>query len=366
MKVPLLDLKRQYATIKSEIDAAVMKVLSETQFVLGPEVKEFEQRAANYCGVKHAVGVASGTDALLLSLRACGVAPGDEVITSTFSFFASAGVISRLGAIPIFADIDSDTFNINPASIKKKITKKTKVLMPVHLYGQCADMDSILELAKQYNLDVVEDAAQAIGARYKGRKAGTMGRFGCFSFFPSKNLGGMGDGGMIITNSDADADLLLRLRVHGAKPKYYHNIVGYNSRLDTIQAAVLNVKLNYLDRWTEARREKADIYNRGFAGTRVVTPAVPDYNYHIYHQYTVAVPDRDGLKRLFAEKQIGCDTYYPLPLHLQECFHNLRYKTGDLPVSEKCAREVISLPVFPELTETEQQYVIDTVKEFAR
>lgn len=364
VKVPLLDLKRQYQAIKSEIDAAVMKVLAETQFILGPEVKEFEQTIAQYLGVKHAIGVASGTDALLLSLRVCGVGPGDEVVTSTFSFFASAGVISRLGATPVFADIDPKTYNLDPKSIAAKITKKTKVIMPVHLYGQCAEMDPILELDRSHKLDVVEDAAQAIGATYRGRKAGTMGRFGCFSFFPSKNLGGMGDGGLIVTNSDDDAELLRRLRVHGSKPKYYHSVVGYNSRLDTIQAAVLQVKLKYLDAWTAARREKVKFYNRGLAGSPVETPFEPEYNHHIYHQYTLALRDRDGLKARFAERGIGCDTYYPLPLHLQECYRSLDYQAGDLPNAEKRAKEVISLPVFPELTDAEQTYVIDIIREF--
>ncbi|MFQ6055340.1 MAG: DegT/DnrJ/EryC1/StrS family aminotransferase, partial [Methanosarcinales archaeon] len=272
MKVPFLDLKRQYATIKKEIDEAVFSVLSNTQFILGPEVKSFEEKVAAYCGTKFAIGVASGTDALLLSLRACGVKPGDEVITTSFSFFASAGVISRLGANPVFVDIDAETYNINPDQIEKKISQKTKAVMPVHLFGQCADMDPLLDIAKRHKLKVVEDGAQAIGAEYKGRKAGTIGDFGCFSFFPSKNLGGAGDGGMVVTNDPEMAEMIRILRVHGSKPKYYHSTVGYNSRLDTIQAAILGVKLKYLDDWTKKRRKHAEVYNSAFKDLDMISP----------------------------------------------------------------------------------------------
>jgi dTDP-4-amino-4,6-dideoxygalactose transaminase len=364
MKVPFLDLKRQYGTIKKEIDEAVFSVLSNTQFILGPEVKSFEEKVAAYCGAKFAIGVASGTDALLLSLRACGVKPGDEVITSSFSFFASAGVISRLGAVPVFADIDAETYNIDPDQIEKKISQKTKAIMPVHLFGQCADMDPILKIAKEHNLKVVEDAAQAIGAEYKGRKAGTMGDFGCFSFFPSKNLGGAGDGGMVVTNGPEMAEMIRILRVHGSKPKYYHSTIGYNSRLDTIQAAILGVKLKYLDGWSKERRKHAETYNSALKNFDIITPKEESFSYHIYNQYTIAVKDRDELRKYLKEKEIGHDSYYPVPLHLQECYSFLGYREGDLPISEKRAEEVVSIPIYPELTGEEQEYVISTIKEF--
>ena len=366
MKVPLLDLKRQYQTIKPELDSAIMNVLAHAQFILGPEVKQFEEQAAVFCQSKHAVGVASGTDALLLALRACGVGPGDEVITSTFSFFASAGVISRLGATPVFADIDPRTYNVTAELIAKKVTSKTKAIMPVHLYGQMADMDPIMGLADSKKLPVIEDAAQAIGAKYKGKQAGTIGRFGCFSFFPSKNLGGLGDGGMVTCFSDADAEMIRKLRVHGSKPKYYHSIVGYNSRLDTLQAAALAVKLKHLESWTEGRRKKAARYNQLLSGLPVETPYEPDYNYHIYHQYTLAAPKRDELRKFLTEREIGTEIYYPLPLHQQECYLPLGYKKGSMPVAEKRAVEVLSLPIFPELTDAEQDFVAASIREFYR
>jgi dTDP-4-amino-4,6-dideoxygalactose transaminase len=366
MNVPFLDLKRQYASIKEELDQAVFGVLSHTGFIMGPEVKTFEQKTAEYCGIKSAVGVASGTDALLLSLRACGVGQGDEVITTSFTFFATAGVITRLGAVPVYVDIDPDTYNIDPGKIEKRITSKTKVIMPVHLYGQCADMDPIMAIANKHNLKVVEDAAQAIGSKYKGKRAGSMGHLGCFSFFPSKNLGAAGDGGMIVTDDPKMDELLRMLRVHGAKPKYYHSIVGYNSRLDTLQAAILNVKLKYLDGWTEKRREHAETYNQAFKNQGIVTPKEEDFNYHIYNQYTIGVKNRDKLREALKEKQIGHDVYYPVPLHLQECYKHLGYKEGDLPVTEQKAKEVISIPIYPELTAEEQEYVIHTVKAAVR
>ncbi len=350
--------------MKKEIDEAVLSVLANTRFILGPEVKSFEEKVAAYCGTKSAVGVASGTDALLLSLRACGVGPGDEVITTSFSFFASAGVISRLGATPVFVDIDADTYNIDPTQVDKKISPKTKAIMPVHLFGQCADMDPIMDAAKRHNLKVVEDAAQSIGAKYKGKKAGTIGDFGCFSFFPSKNLGGAGDGGMVVTNDPEMAEMIRILRVHGSKPKYYHPIIGYNSRLDTIHAAILEVKLKYLDDWSKKRRKHAEVYNSAFKDLDVITPKEESFNYHIYNQYTIAVKKRDELRKHLKEKEIGHDSYYPVPLHLQECYKFLGYKKGDLPVSEEKAEEVVSTPVYPELTEEEQAYVISVIKEF--
>jgi dTDP-4-amino-4,6-dideoxygalactose transaminase len=364
MKVPFLDLKRQYSTIKKEIDEAVLSVLSNTQFILGPEVKNLEEKVAAYCGAKFAIGVASGTDALLLSLRACEVKPGDEVITSSFSFFASAGVISRLGANPVFVDVDAETYNIDFDQIEKRISQKTKAIMPVHLFGQCADMDPIMDIAKRNDLKVVEDAAQAIGAKYNGKKAGTMGDFGCFSFFPSKNLGGAGDGGMVITNDPDMAEMIRILRIHGSKPKYYHSTIGYNSRLDTLQAAILGVKLKYLDEWSKKRREHAEVYNSAFKDLDMITPKEESFSYHIYNQYTIAVKNRDKLRKYLKEKEIGHDSYYPVPLHLQECYKFLGYKKGDVPVSERKSEEVVSIPIYPELTKEEQEYVISVIKEF--
>ncbi len=365
MQVPLLDLNRQYKTIKKEIDDAVMTVLEHCRFINGPEVKQFEEEVAAFCGVKYGIGVNSGTDALLISLRACGVGKGDEVITSTFSFFATAGVISRLGAKPVFIDIDPTYYNIDIAAIEDAITSRTKVVIPVHLFGQCVDMDAILEICKRKHLMVVEDAAQALSATYKDRKAGTIGDFGCFSFFPSKNLGAAGDAGMIVSDRESEVEFSRTLRVHGAKPKYYHSHIGYNSRLDTIQAAILSVKLRHLPEWSDARRAKAAVYDQAFADVeQVTTPCVMDGNRHIYHQYTIAVPNRDELRDHLREKSIGCETYYPVPLHAQECYAELGYRPGALPVSEQKANEVISLPVFPELTEDEQQYVIEIIKAF--
>jgi dTDP-4-amino-4,6-dideoxygalactose transaminase len=311
--------------------------------------------------------VASGTDALLLSLRAIGVGPGDEVVTPTFTFFATAGVISRLGARPIFVDIDPRTFNIDPGCLADAITKKTKAVMPVHLYGQIADMDDIMAVAEKHNLPVIEDAAQAIGATYRDKKAGSFGKTACFSFFPSKNLGAYGDAGFVITDDEDLADLIRRLRVHGAKPKYYHSMIGYNSRLDTIQAAILMVKLKYLPAWHEARRERAARYDRLLEDLgQITTPLVREHNYHIYHQYTVIAEDRDGLKDFLKSREIGIDTYYPLPLHLQDCYSDLGYRKGDLPVSESLSKKVISLPIFPELTDEEQDFVVESIKEYYR
>jgi dTDP-4-amino-4,6-dideoxygalactose transaminase len=367
MQVPLLDLTRQYNSIKSEIDDAVMTVLAHCKFIGGPEVKKFEDEVAAYCGVKYGIGVNSGTDALLIALRASGVGHGDEVVTTTFSFFATAGVISRLGARPVFVDIDPESYNIDIHHIEKAITPRTKAVMPVHLFGQCADMDAIISICRPRGIKVVEDAAQALSADYKGRKAGTIGDFGCFSFFPSKNLGAAGDAGMIVSDRAAEEDFARILRVHGSKPKYYHSHIGYNSRLDTIQAAVLSVKLKYLSRWSAKRHELAHAYDVAFADVeQIKTPYVMPGNYHIYHQYTVAVPDRDRLRDHLLNLKIGCETYYPVPLHAQECYKDLGYKPGDLPVAEKAAREVISLPVFPELTSDEQQHVIDTIRAFYR
>jgi dTDP-4-amino-4,6-dideoxygalactose transaminase len=365
MQVPLLDLTRQYESIKEGIDGAVMAVLNHCKFINGPEVKKLEEEIASFCGTRYGIGVNSGTDALLVALRACGVGPGDEVVTSTFSFFATAGVISRLGARPVFVDIDPETYNIDVDALEAAVTSKTKVVIPVHLFGQCANMDPILDICKKHDLKAVEDAAQAISAEHKGRKAGSIGDFGCFSFFPSKNLGAAGDAGMIVSDRMDEEDFARTLRVHGAKPKYFHSHVGYNSRLDSIQAAILSVKLKHLPEWSRRRGEKAVVYDEAFADLdQVTTPHVMDGNYHIYHQYTVAVPDRDGLRNHLKDKGIGCETYYPVPLHAQKCYSHLGYKPGALPVAEQKAKEVISLPVFPELTTDEQEYVIDTVRAF--
>jgi len=362
MAVPLLDLKRQYLTIKDKLDKAVLDVLDHGRFILGPEVAALEEKISSMCHTKFAVGVASGTDALLVSLRSAGVGTGDEVITADYSFFASSSVISRVGATPIFIDIEEDTYNIDVSKIERAITSKTKAIIPVHLFGQCADMDSIMEIAEKHNLVVIEDAAQAIGSEYKSKKAGSIGHFGCFSFFPSKNLGGAGDAGMAVTNEEDRYTKLKMLRMHGWKKKYRPEIVGYNSRLDSIQAAVLLVKADYLQAWTEKRIEHAQKYDTAFSGTSIRTPVVRDYAYHIYNQYTIAVDNQQALLAKLDEKQIGHDVYYPLPFHMLECYKDLPYKKGDFPMSEKAAREVVSIPVFPELTVEEQDEVIDVVK----
>ncbi len=367
MAVALLDLHRQYEQLKPEMDAAVLKVLGHCWFVLGPEVKALECELAALSQVPHGIGVASGTDALLIALRACGVEPGDEVITTDYSFFATAGVIARLGARPVFVDIDPETYNIDPKLIEAAITGKTKAIVPVHLYGQVADMDAIMEIARSHKLKVVEDAAQAIGAEYKGKPAGSFGDLGCFSFYPSKNLGGGGDGGMIVTADDDLAASCRSLRVHGESPRYYHHTVGYNSRLDTLQAAMLLVKLPYLRSWSEKRIEHARIYDKAFADIPdVVTPRVAaDSTFHIYNQYTIASPKRDKIVEGLQEAKIGHCIYYPLPFHKQVCFESLGYKPDEFPVSNRAAAEVVSIPVAPEMTETEQQEVIDTIRRLA-
>jgi len=365
MQVPLLDIKREYAVTKTDVDAAVHRVLDHAKFILGPEVKEIEGKIADYTGAEHAIGVASGSDALVLALRACGVGQGDEVITSPFSFFASAGSITRLSAKPVFVDIDPVNYNMDPSRLGEAITGKTKAIMPVHLFGQTADMDPINEIAKAKNIRVVEDAAQALSAAYKGRKAGVLGDLACFSFFPSKNLGGAGDGGMITARDPELADMLRVLRVHGAKPKYYHRIAGYNSRLHTMQAAILLAKFPHLDGWSEARRKHADVYDKELAGVGDLDLPVrmPDCR-HIFNQYTIATDQRDKLAEHLNAKGIGNAIYYPVPLHLQDCYADLGYKKGSFPHSERRADQVVSIPVYPYLTEDEQAYVIESIKEF--
>lgn len=457
MPVPVLDLKRQYAAIKDEIDAAILDVVASAQFVLGPHVKAFEEAAADYCGAKHAIGVASGTDALLLSLKALDIGPGDSVILPSFTFFATAGVVHNVGATPVFCDIDPQTFNLDPdhlrhilegargsshvvsgdnsksfgseqgsssTSYAPQATSRDlrfRAVIPVHLYGQIADMDEITAIAKEFGLAVVEDAAQAIGAEYwkeeqqvaggtlpvgtteadrtdevppqatldkpqassdplatnhklqaagsepSARSAGTLGDLGCFSFYPTKNLGAYGDGGMITTNDDELADKIRMLRVHGAKPKYFHRMVGFNSRLDAIQAAILSVKLRHLDAWSTARGELADRYDEDLSGLEgLITPFRAETRSHIFHQYTIRVLNgrRDELREHLKEQGIGTMIYYPIPLHLQDCFSHLECREGQLPQSESASHEVLSLPIFPELTAEEQENVIESMRTF--
>ena len=364
MNVPLLDLKRQYLTIKDEIHEAIDEVVVSQGFKLGPKVAKFEELIAEYCGTKRAVGVASGTDAILLALMAVGVGRDDDVITTPYTFFATAGAVVRVGASPVFVDIDPKTYNIDPAKIEAAITKRTKAIMPVHLYGQCADMEPIVEVAGKHGIPVVEDAAQAIGSEYKGRRAGSMSHAGCFSFFPSKNLGGYGDGGMITTDDDDLADLLVSLREHGQTQAYHHWTVGTNSRLDALQAAVLTVKLKHLDGWSDGRSANADYYDSRFAGTDIVAPRREEWSRHIYNQYIIRVQNRDAMLKHLRELGIGCAIYYPVPLHMQGCFESLGYKEGDFPESETAANETLSIPVFSLLTEEEREHVADTILKF--
>jgi dTDP-4-amino-4,6-dideoxygalactose transaminase len=375
MKVPLLDLKAQYLTIKEEIRSAIDEVLESQIFILGPKVEELEKSVAAYSQTKYGIGVSSGTDALLISLMAIDIQPGDEIITTPFTFFATAGVVARLKARPVFVDIDPVTFNIDPANIEKAITKKTKAIIPIHLFGQCADMDPIMAVAKTHGLSVIEDAAQSIGAEYKGRRAGSIGHLGIFSFFPSKNLGGFGDGGMVVTNDEKLFDKIKILRVHGSRPKYHHKIVGGNFRLDSLQAAILSVKLKYLDDWSHGRQKNADEYDQKFKTSGLIEKGltVPpraiyknggDKNYHIYNQYTIRTKKRDELQAHLKNNAIGSEIYYPLPLHLQECFKELRYRRGDLPVSEEAAGSVLSIPIYPELTVEQRDYIFATIVGF--
>lgn len=369
MNVPLLDLKAQYQSIKEEIDEAVQKVFESQYFIMGPSVTSCEAAIAAYSNVSAAVGVSSGTDALLLALMAEGVGPGDEVITTPYTFFATAGSIARLGAKPVFVDIYPDTYNINVDQIEAAITDKTKVIIPVHLYGQMADMDPVMDIANRHNLVVIEDAAQAIGAEYKGRRAGSIGHMGCFSFFPSKNLGAAGDGGMI-TVQDVEREQKLRsLRVHGSETKYYHDYVGGNFRLDALQAAVVEVKLKYLDQWSEQRQKNAALYDKlfteaGLVEKGLVTLPVVSTNRHIFNQYVIRVPNRDALRAHLKENGIGHEVYYPVPLHLQKCFAYLGHQPGAFPESERAALETIALPIYPELTDEMQAVVVEAVTNF--
>ncbi len=365
MKVPLLDLKAQYATIKDEVLAAVSEVLDSQVCILGPKVAELEQSVAALSDCQFGIGVSSGTDALLASLMALDIGPGDEVITTPFTFFATAGCISRTGALPVFVDIDARTYNLDPAKLEVAVTGRTKAIIPVHLYGQMCDMDPIMEIAAKYNLSVIEDAAQAISATYKGRKAGSVGTAGCFSFFPSKNLGGAGDGGMIVTNDPALRERLVAMRAHGSKPKYYHKFIGGNFRLDPLQAAILLVKLPHLGNWSEARRRNAASYDKAFAGSCVQTPWISPNCISIFNQYVIRVPDRDALLEALKKESIGCEVYYPVAMHKQECFAGKCRAIGELHESESAAESVLALPVYPELTREQLSCVAETVLNFA-
>jgi four helix bundle protein len=386
--VPLLDLKAQYTAIRDEIRAAIDRVADAQQFILGPEVEALEREVAAYSGCAYGIGVSSGTDALLVALMAIDIRPGDEVITTPYTFFATAGSIARLGAVPVFVDIDPLTFNIDPTAIEARITPRTRVIMPVHLYGQMADMDPIMDIAQRHGLVVIEDAAQAIGSEYKGRRAGSIGHMGCFSFFPSKNLGGFGDGGMVTTNDAALAERIRLLRGHGAHPKYYHKLIGGNFRLDALQAAVLRVKLKYLDDWTAGRQRNAATYRRLFAEAgltidppscltagcharnkgdctlppgRVVLPVEAPDRRHIYNQFVIRMAQRDRVMAALKARRIGHEIYYPVPLHLQECFAYLGQRPGDLPASECAAAETLALPIYPELTDAMLAAVVEAV-----
>ena len=365
MTVKLLDLVPQYQSIRDEIGAAIDEVLSTQQFILGKKVEELEARIARYCGVKLAVGVASGTDAILLSLMALGVKEGDEVITTPYTFFSTVSCITRLGARPVLADIDPRTYNIDPGRVAKPIGRATRAILVVHLFGQTADMDAISEAAGRSGIPVIEDACQSIGARYKGKRAGSLGAAGCLSFFPSKNLGGFGDGGMIVTDDPSLADAARILRVHGGREKYYHDVVGINSRLDALQAAVLLVKLKHVDAWHEGRRRNAAYYDGELSKTAGVTiPWVDPRNESVYNQYVIRVKERDALRDHLRKRGIGCDVYYPVPLHLQKCFAYLGGKPGDFPESERAARETLALPVYPELGTAEKEYVVSSIRDF--
>ncbi|MDO8662442.1 MAG: DegT/DnrJ/EryC1/StrS family aminotransferase [Candidatus Omnitrophota bacterium] len=369
MKIPALDLKRQIAPIRGELDLAIKDVIDQTNFVLGETVERFEGHLAEYCGVKHAIGVSNGTDALSLSLLALGIKAGDGVICPAFTYYATAGAVAGIGARPVFADIDKHTYNISIESIEKNLFKKNKLkikaVIPVHLYGQCADMDEILKLARKYKLKVIEDTAQAFGAEYKGKKAGTLGDCGAVSFFPAKNLGAFGDAGAILTNNQSLNERLKILRNQGNKNKYFHLVLGRNNRLDSLQAAVLDVKLKYLDAWNKKRQEVAGYYDAKLAGLALKTPFVPRYTTHIYQQYVLRlVGSNKGLLEYLRGKEIDSRVFYPLPLHLQKCFKYLGYKKGDFPEAEKAASQVLTLPIYPELTQEEKDYIVQCVKEY--
>ncbi|BAF59295.1 predicted pyridoxal phosphate-dependent enzyme [Pelotomaculum thermopropionicum SI] len=362
MTVALFDLKRQYQSLENEITGAIREVLAGGEYILGRRVQMLEEQVAAYCGARYGVGVASGTDALFLSLAACGVGRGDEVITTPFTFFATAGAISRTGAIPVFADIDPRTFNIDPEKIEARITGRTRAVVPVHIFGQMADMDAILEIAGKYGLAVIEDACQAIGSENKGRKAGSLGLAGCFSFFPAKNLGCCGDGGMIVTSNEKLAARIRSLRAHGSSKKFFHETIGCNSRLDEIQAAVLLVKLKYLEKWLNRRAALAGLYSSLLKGA-VVTPFVAPGNRHTYHLYVIRTPRREAVKRHLEKNGVSCGLYYPLPLHLQPAYQWLGYRKGDFPEAEKASEELLAIPLYPELTRAEVERIALLVRQ---
>jgi dTDP-4-amino-4,6-dideoxygalactose transaminase len=368
--VPLLDLEAQYRPIRDEILAAIARVCDSQRFIMGPEVDALERELAAYIGVPQAIAVSSGTDALLVAMMALGIGPGDEVVTSTYSFFATAGCVTRLGATPRLVDIDPATYNLDAAALQSAITPRTRAIIPVHLYGLCADMDAIMAVADEHGIPVIEDACQAIGATYKGRQAGSMGRVGCFSFFPSKNLGAFGDAGMVTTTDEALGHEIRLLRNHGAEPKYFHSRIGGNFRLDAIQAAVLRVKLPHLAEWTEARRTNARSYHRLFAEAgltdRVSLPVEPPDRVHIFNQYVVRVSERDRVRAFLAERSIGTEIYYPVPFHLQACFAPLGYKGGDFPHAEAAADSTLALPIYGELTREQQAAVVGAIAEADR
>jgi len=364
MKIGMVNLKRQYQNIKNDIDNAVHGVLNNCHFILGPDVALLESEIAQYLNVNYAVGVASGTGALHLALLACGIGAGDEIITTPFTFIATCEAITYCRAVPVFVDIDPKTFNIDPGKIKQKITKRTKAILPVHMYGQAAEMDPILEIARKHKIKVIEDVAQAFGGEYKHKKLGTFGDAGCTSFFPSKNLGGYGDGGMIFTNKKEIAEKVKLLRVHGSKEKYDHELVGYNSRLDSLQAAILRVKLKFLDQWNNMRATHAARLNKLFSGCNITTPYSEPYNNHVYHLYAILINNRDKCQEFLKKKGIASAIHYPIPAPLQKSFEHLGYSSADLPVSYEISQKTLSLPMFPELNEEEVNYIVEGVKGF--
>jgi dTDP-4-amino-4,6-dideoxygalactose transaminase len=359
----MVDVVGQYKKIKNEIDAAALKVLGSGQYILGKEVSEFENEIARYIGVQHAVGCASGTDALLVAMMALGIGSGDEVLTTPFTFAATIETIVLLGAKPIYVDIDPATYNLDPPKIEALVTKKTKAIIPVHLYGQSVDMDPLLRVANLHGIPIIEDMCQAIGAEYKGKMVGSLGTMGCISFFPSKNLGAFGDAGMVVTDNAALAEKLRMIVVHGSRERYKHEIIGVNSRLDALQAALLRIKLRYLDQWTLARRSAAFVYNQLFVGSGIEVPFEASYGKHVFHQYTIRVKHRDRVARTLSEKKIPHGVYYPIPLHLQEAYHSAGKPKGTFPVTEKAADEVLSLPMHTELDEEQQKYIVQSVVE---
>jgi len=365
LAVPLLDLKLQYESIKDEIDEAIQEVMTSQHFIMGPQVADCEEAIADYSQCDHGIGVSSGSDALLIALMAEGIGPGDEVITTSYSFFATAGCIARLGATPVFVDIDPATYNIAPNLIEEKITPRTKAIIPAHLFGQMADMDPIMNIAKTHNLIVIEDAAQAIGAEYKGRRAGSIGHYGCFSFFPAKNLGCAGDGGMVVTNDAKRAEQIKVLRVHGSKPKYFHKVIGGNFRLDTIHAAIVNVKLRHLDKWTKQRQQHAAFYDEAFSQCSTISLPTSQDGRHVYNQYVVRVTEREKMITHLKTNSISSAIYYPRPLHMQECFAD-HYQSGlKLPLSETASRETLAIPIDPQLTSEQVDHVAKSILSIA-